>query len=168
MATSSTPGESRASEGGAPPQGGAPLRAGVVGSRWRAVALVGLGFVGGFLGAALVGAWLLFDSMCGTIVIGQATSPDGKWTAIAYFYGCGVTTRDSVNVSLSRKRNPEPRGRGSIFAAVPTYERPGQLWANVVWESPGRLRIEYDGNIHVMEERSSYRGVEVVYKRSLY
>jgi len=141
-----------------------------VGSRWRAAALVGLGLVGIMLGAALVGAWLVFgEGDCRHLQLGRSTSPDGKWTALAFQRDCGgAVGKVTVNVLITSDPRADPRGQGNVFAAVSTSSHPGVVYAAITWEAPGRLRIEYDGNIHVMEERSSYRGVEIAYKRSLY
>ena len=117
--------------------------------------------------AANVVAFAGGSPACGATERASAPSPDGRWRAVAYDYGCGVLSEDYHAVALVPADAELPARLGDVFAgALPRPRVLGQAEApprrpEVHWAADGTLRVRYDARLDVVTLARVARGIAV-------
>ena len=94
---------------------------------------------------------------CGTTLLSEAVSPDGRNKAAVFIFGCGATTRDNLCVAIIPAKDPLPRS-GNIFQAE--YREP----VSVRWENDSHLVVTGESNSDVRHKTVVFHGITISYE----
>lgn len=94
---------------------------------------------------------------CGTKILSEVPSPDGKNKAVVFVYGCGATTSDSICVAIVPATEKNPRDANVLQAE---YREP----LTVNWPSNSALIVTGDSDEDVMHKVVVLKGINIVYE----
>ncbi len=113
------------------------------------IAKIAAKVLGGFLVAAILIAlvcvflfWQIANSMCGTEIFQEVTSPNGKNKLVLYQRDCGATTGFATHISLIRSNADLPNTTGNVFQAP---GHPDWFDIKISWEDDRHAVIEHNG-----------------------
>lgn len=94
---------------------------------------------------------------CGTTLLSEVTSPDGKNKAVVFIFGCGATTSDSICVAIIPATEKQPR-TGNVY--VGEYLTP----LAVRWASDTALVVTGDSDNEVSHKAVVLNRINIVYE----
>lgn len=102
---------------------------------------------------------------CDNDLKSEATSPDGRWRAVAFNRSCGATTGDSTQVSLLPREDSLPKGSGNV-AVFDSGHQPIALDVVLRWQSPDELVVEHPARVRWFRQDAARDGIRIRYVRS--
>lgn len=94
---------------------------------------------------------------CGTTLLSEVLSPDGRNKAAVFLFGCGATTSDTLCVAIIPAKAPMPRS-GNIFEAE--YREP----VSVRWENDSHLVVTGQTDSDVQHKTVVFHGITISYE----
>ncbi len=94
---------------------------------------------------------------CGTTILSEVPSPDGKNKAVVFVFGCGATTSDSICVAIVPATEKNPRDPNVLQA---DYMEP----LTVSWPGNTALVVTGDSDNEVLHKVVVLQGINIVYE----
>ena len=95
--------------------------------------------------------------MCGSELIQESESPNGKLKAVSFLYNCGATTDFSTQVSIL-DLDEAIDSSGNVFTSK------GKNNIRITWISNNELIIENTKSLNTYKKEKEFDSVSVTYK----
>lgn len=122
-----------------------------------------LGLIGLGLGiVSLCGAffWVVDGVMCGSDVLQEVYSPNGKYRVVVFQRDCGATTGFATHIAVLKGNTSLGRHYGNVFQAP---GHPDWFEIKVEWQDDTHLTIEHNGKPIPYVAETEVRGIEIEY-----
>lgn len=115
----------------------------------------------GVVGVPQMGFWpILGRVICDASVVGEATSPDGKYLATSILTNCGATTPFGTDVVVREAGTWFGLGEREVVLSANT-----KIKVNLNWQDDRTLLIEYEDRKVLSRSDNPWRDVSFVFRK---